>query len=46
MPRLYLAFDEDTCIAEIRPSTHSAITVALSKPLTKLPSWTFRRSSR
>lgn len=28
IPHLYLAFHEDTCIAEIRPSTHSTLTVA------------------
>lgn len=28
IPHLYLAFLEDTCISEIRPSTHSTLTVA------------------
>ncbi|WP_157361010.1 RES family NAD+ phosphorylase [Arthrobacter sp. EPSL27] len=28
IPHLYLAFHEDTCIAEIRPSTHSTLTLA------------------
>lgn len=31
IPHLYMAFQETTCIAEIRPSTHSTITVAAFK---------------